>query len=84
MCSSDLSLMGAVSNTNLGKAIGSGLSGINWGSLGGLFGGGSTHTGTTDTGTGDTSGNILYPTDDSGGYTTSDGTYIDPNEYSLY
>lgn len=76
------SLMGAVSNTNLGRAIGSGLSGINWGSLGSLFGGGSTDTGSVDTG--EITDNISYPTDDSGGYTTSGGDYINPDEYSLY
>jgi hypothetical protein len=73
------SLMGAVSNTNLGKSIGSGLSGINWGSLGNIFSGG----GTTDTGGSTDSGGILYPTDGDG-YTTSSGNTINPDEYSMY
>jgi hypothetical protein len=79
------SLMGAVSNTNLGKSIGTGLSSINWGNLGtdlsNWFSGGSQPQqlgGPTDNST--PSGGLVQNTD--GSYTTSSGDVINPNEYS--
>jgi hypothetical protein len=70
------SVLGAVSNTKLGGTIGSGL-----GSLWDYFAkGGTGPEPVLDFTGGDTTGNIIYDTD--GGYTTSGGTTVDPNEYS--
>lgn len=73
------SILGAVSNTNLGQAIGSGLSGINWSNL---FGS-SPQQLAGPTGNSQTpapSGNITVNPD--GTYTLSDGTVVDPSQYS--
>jgi hypothetical protein len=70
------SVLGAVSNTKLGGTIGSGL-----GSLWDYFAkGGTGAEPTLDLNSGDTTGNIIYDTD--GGYATSGGNVVDPNEYS--
>ena len=70
------SVLGAVSNTKLGGSIGSGL-----GSLWDYFAkGGTGAEPTLDFNSGDTTGNIIYDTD--GGYATSGGNVVDPNEYS--
>ena len=68
------SLMGAVSNTKLGGAIGAGL-----GNLWDYFAKGGTGTEPV-LDFGNTTGNIIYDTE--GGYTTSGGTTVDPNEYN--
>lgn len=71
------SLAGAISNTNLGKAIGSSLSGINWGDLvtgaKNLFSGGTTTVDPTEfTGGTNANGVPVY-------YDQQTGQYYDPN-----
>jgi hypothetical protein len=73
------SIMGAVSNTNLGKSIGSALSGIDWSKW--LSGSAPEQVGGPIDGSQPSGGDIIT-VNPNGTYTLSDGSIIYPSQYS--